>query len=155
MVANLKLFALYLFLWLIISNGVLEIFPLAFIFLLSFITPYIFTLNYSRISFFGILRLSFWFLFYSLKGGFQVAFVALKPKLVVEPFLLTHHLRVHSAFSISLLASIYSLMPGTLSIQEKEGELLLHILDKTLFELALIERFEGYVFDAFEEKCRV
>ena len=114
--------------------------------------PYIFKLQRNRVSSFGILRLSFWFLLYSIKGGFQVAFVALKPKLELEPFLYTHHLKVHSPFSISLLANIYSLMPGTLSIEEKEGKLLLHILDKTLFELALIERFDGYVFNAFEEK---
>jgi len=150
--ASLELFGLYSLLWLVISGGVIELFPAIFILFLSLLTPRIFTLHYKKISFAVLLRLAFWFFLYSLKGGLQVAFIALRPKLNIKPFIYTHQLKLHSAFSISLLANIYSLMPGTLSIEEKKGKLRLHILDKSLFELALIERFEEYVFTAFEEE---
>jgi len=150
---SLKLFGLYYALWIIISGGVIELFPTFFILFLSLITPSIFTLSYKRISPLAVLRLAFWFLIYSIKGGLQVALMALSPKMTLEPFIYTHHLKIDNAFSISLLANIYSLMPGTLSIKEEDGKILLHILDKSLFEIALVERFEDYVFTAFEKEA--
>lgn len=146
---GLKLFILYLFLWIILSGARVEPFPLVFILILSLITPYIFTLSYRRVSILGVLRLSFWFLLYSIKGGMQVALFALKPKLNLSPFIHTHRLKNHTSFTLSLLANIYSLMPGTLTIEEREGVLKLHILDERLFEPLLIDRFEEYVLAAF------
>lgn len=147
---TLKLFVLYLLLWVILSGGKIELFPLLFIILISFLTPYVFTLEYKNISIKATLKLCFWFYLYSLKGGVQVALFALQPKLQLQPFVYHHSLKSHNEFSVSMLANIYSLMPGTVSMGYDKGILSLHILDKTLFDSALIHRFEQYTIDAFD-----
>ena len=153
--ASIKLFGLYALLWIIISEGVIELYPTIFILFLSLITPHLFTLHYKKISFVAAFKLIFWFFLYSLKGGLQVALMALRPKCNPKPFIYSYQLRPHTPLSITLLANIYSLMPGTLSIDKKEEILLLHILDSSLFEVALLERFENYVFDLFTEEYGV
>jgi multisubunit Na+/H+ antiporter MnhE subunit len=149
---TLKLFGLYLFIWLILSGAKIELFVVLFLLLLSFLTPYLFTLQYKQISIRATLRLLFWFVVYSFWGGVQVALFALRPKLKLNPFIYHHPLKAHNALSLSLLANIYSLMPGTLSIGHDENVLSLHILDKTLFDKTSIERFESYVLEAFAHK---
>ncbi len=149
---TLKLFGLYLFLWVILSGGKIEFFPLVFIVLMSFLTPFIFQLNYHFISLKASARLLGFFFYYSFKGGIQVALFALKPKLDLQPFVYEHSLKSHNEFSASMLANIYSLMPGTVSIGYDKEILALHILDKTLFDKALIERFEYFVLEAFAQK---
>lgn len=147
---TLKLFGLYLLLWVVLSGGRIELFPLIFILLMSFLTPYVFTLEYKNISIKATLKLCFWFFLYSLKGGVQVSLFALRPKLQLQPFVYHHSLKSHNAFSVSMLANLYSLMPGTVSMGYDKGVLFLHILDKTLFDSALIERFEQYAIEAFD-----
>ena len=147
---TLKLFGLYLLLWVVLSGGKTELFPLIFILLMSFLTPYVFTLEYQNISIKAALKLWFWFFLYSLKGGVQVALFALRPKLQLQPFVYRHTLRSRNAFSVSMLANLYSLMPGTVSMGYDKGVLSLHILDKTLFDSALIDRFEKYAIEAFD-----
>lgn len=147
---TLKLFGLYLLLWVVLSGGKIVLFPLIFILLMSFLTPYFFTLEYKNISIKAALKLCFWFFLYSLKGGVQVSLFALRPKLELQPFVYHHSLRSHNAFSVSMLANIYSLMPGTVSMGYEKGVLSLHILDKTLFDNALIDRFEQYAIEAFD-----
>lgn len=149
---TLKLFGLYLLLWVVLSGGNIAPFPLLFILLMSFLTPYVFTLEYQNISVTAALRLCFWFFLYSIKGGVQVALFALQPKLQLQPFVYHHSLKSRNAFSVSMLANIYSLMPGTVSMGHDKGILSLHILDETLFDSALIERFERYAIEAFDKE---
>ncbi|HEY9189869.1 MAG TPA: Na+/H+ antiporter subunit E [Sulfurovum sp.] len=147
---TLKLFGLYLLLWVVISGGRIALFPLLFILLMSFLTPYVFTLEYRHISVKAALKLCFWFLLYSLKGGVQVALFALRPKLRLEPFVYRHSVKSDNAFSVAMLANLYSLMPGTVSMGYNQGVLSLHILDRSLFDPALIQRLEAYAIEAFE-----
>jgi len=149
---TLNLFALYLLLWIILSGGKIEPFPLLFIVLISLLTPYVFQLKYHTISLKSSLKLIGYFFYYSLKGGIQVAFFALKPKLDLNPFVYEHTLKTHNELSTSMLANIYSLMPGTVSMGYHKGILTLHILDKSLFDKTLIENFEHFVLEAFAQK---
>jgi multicomponent Na+:H+ antiporter subunit E len=137
-------------LWVILSGGKIEIFPIFFIAFMSILTPFIFKLNYHFISPKASLKLLMFFFYYSFKGGIQVALFALKPKLNLQPFIYEHHLKSSNEFTTSMLANIYSLMPGTVSMGYDNGVLSLHILDKSLFDKALIESFENFVFEAFE-----
>ena len=149
---TLKLFGLYLLLWVVLSGGKIALFPLLFMLLMSFLTPRIFTLEYRHISVKAALKLCLWFLLYSLKGGVQVALFALRPKLRLEPFVYRHSVKADNPFSITMLANLYSLMPGTVSMGYDQGILSLHILDKTLFDRALIQRLEAYAIEAFEKE---
>jgi multicomponent Na+:H+ antiporter subunit E len=149
---SLKLFILYLFLWIILSGGKIELFPLAFIILMSILTTFVFQLNYHSICLKSTLKLLVFFFYYSFKGGLQVALFALKPKLKLQPFVYEHQLKSHNEFSASMLANIYSLMPGTVSMGYDKKILSLHILDQSLFDKELIDQFEQFVLDAFTKK---
>lgn len=149
---TLKLFGFYLLLWIILSGGKIEIFPILFIVLISFLTPYVFKLNYHFISLKASIKLLAFFFYYSFKGGIQVSFFALKPKLRLEPFIYKHKLKSHNEFSASMLANIYSLMPGTVSMGYDKHILSLHILDKSLFDKELISKFEHFALEAFAQK---
>ena len=77
------------------------------------------------------------FCYYSFMGAIGVARLAIKPNLKLNPFFYTLPLNPKNSHH-ALIANIYSLMPGTLSVDIKPNQLKLHILDKTLFDEALI-----------------
>ena len=148
----IKAFLLYLFLWIILSDAKIEIFPLLFLLLMSIMTPYMFKLKYEKIHLRATLKLFALFMYHSLRGSLQVAFFALKPKLNLEPFVYNYTLQTQSKFTTSILANLYSLMPGTLSMGYNEGVLSLHILDDALFDADLVKSFEEWAIEAFEGK---
>ncbi len=150
LIKSLKVFTIYFATWLILSGGVMALFPFVFITLLSIITPYIFTLNYGDISFRAIAKLIFLFFIYSLKGGVQVAVFALKPRLKLQPHIYHYPLKTKSQFATSMLANLYSVMPGTISMGYNDSTLTLHILDQSLFDKELISTLELHMIEAFE-----
>ena len=69
------------------------------------------------------------FLVKSIKGGVQVAAMALRPRLALHPEILELHLRLPHEAERIFLASILSLLPGTLSAGLDGNLLHLHVLD--------------------------
>lgn len=70
-----------------------------------------------------------YFLMQSLKGGIQVAAMALRPRLQLYPAVVDIPMRLPSGPSQLFLASTLSLMPGTLALAVENNRLRLHVLD--------------------------
>lgn len=77
------------------------------------------------------------FCYYSFMGALGVAKLALKSHLKLKPFFYTLPLNQANTHH-ALVANIYSLMPGTLSVAIESNRLKLHILDESLFDEELI-----------------
>jgi len=84
----------------------------------------------------GMLRLAFAFFFELVKSALSVAREAWRPQLAIEPGVISIPLTVRSDVEITMLASLISLTPGTLSLEvTPEGE--------TLYVHALIVEDDG------------
>lgn len=76
-----------------------------------------------------LLRFTGFFLLSSLQGGFDVAWRALHPRLAIEPGWLRYRLTLPAGQPRTLMVSIMSLLPGTLSADlESDNTLLIHAL---------------------------
>lgn len=84
------------------------------------------------ISLAGLPALLLYFLAKSVQGGVQVALVALRPRLDLQPAILEVRLRLSSEPARIFLASLLNLMPGTLSAGLDGDRLQLHVLDARL-----------------------
>ena len=85
-----------------------------------------------QFSYAGLPRFIGYFLFYSLKGGMQVAAIALRPRLDLQPGILEIELRLPDETSRVLLTCILGLLPGTLCMELQDRQLRLHVLDRRL-----------------------
>lgn len=74
----------------------------------------------------------FYFLVQSVKGGMQVARMALRPRLDLQPAMREFELRLADEPARIFLASILNLLPGTLSAGLDGNVLHLHVLDHRL-----------------------
>lgn len=82
---------------------------------------------------FSIMRLPgflAFFLFQSIIGGLQVAAIAIRPRLDLQPAMLEIHLRLPEEAARVFLVSTLNLLPGTLSAGLDANRLLLHVLDR-------------------------
>jgi multicomponent Na+:H+ antiporter subunit E len=80
----------------------------------------------------GLLAYAGFFLVQSLRGGFQVAAMALRPRLALAPALFQIPLRLPAGPAHALLTATLSLLPGTLSVRLEGATLSLHALDARL-----------------------
>lgn len=87
--------------------------------------------NY-RLSISGLLSFVVFFLAQSIKGGTQVAAMALRPRLDLHPDVLEIRLRLPHEAEQVVLASLLNLLPGTLSAGLEKNRLQLHVLDSRL-----------------------
>lgn len=72
------------------------------------------------------------FLLQSIKGGMQVAGMAVRPRLDLQPTTMEIHLRLPDESSRVFLTGTLSLLPGTLSFGLNGNRLLLHVLDRRM-----------------------
>lgn len=85
-----------------------------------------------RLSAFGLLAYVGFFFVQSVRGGFQVAAMALRPRLVLAPTLFEIPLRLPPGPAVVLLTGTLGLLPGTLSVRLDGATLTLHALDGRL-----------------------
>lgn len=81
------------------------------------------------ISLAGVLRFVPWFAYQSLAGAADVAWRALRPSMPLQPGLVRHRLRLPSGLCRVSLANVISMLPGTLSADLVDDELVIHTLD--------------------------
>ncbi|MGD2021032.1 MAG: Na+/H+ antiporter subunit E [Thiohalocapsa sp.] len=96
----------------------------------------------------GLVLLPF-FLWQSLYGGIDVAVRALKPRMPLAPSVFDYRLRLPPGPAPVMLASLVSLMPGTLATVSG-ARLRVHVLDATRNyqdELELLEAQVAWIFD--------
>jgi multicomponent Na+:H+ antiporter subunit E len=72
-----------------------------------------------------LLMFTLYFLWESLKGGIDVAWRAMHPALRIDPCFTRHVMRLPEGQPRTLLVSIVSLLPGTLSASTEEDQVLL------------------------------
>ena len=145
-----KLLIIYSLLWAILSGAKIDLFALIFILLLAITTPFMFTLQRAKFHYMRIFTFFFFFLKYSFIGGLGVARLAVKKNLVLTPTLYKLPLKTTNDFTSVMLANIYSLMPGTLTMDIVDGTLTLHVLDDSLFDKLLIDEIQNRVIQALE-----
>ncbi len=93
-----------------------------------------------------VLRFIPFFLWYSLKGGVDVARRALHPRMPIMPEIIEYPLRLPHGLPQVMLMNAISLLPGTLSVDFEGRMLKIHVLDGLddfLPELEALERHVG------------
>lgn len=96
-----------------------------------------------------LLRFAPFFLRESLRGGIDVARRALHPRLPLAPALLDYRLRLPPGPARLFLVGVVSLLPGTLSADLGESDLTVHVLDRKLPVLHLLQALERQVAALF------
>jgi multicomponent Na+:H+ antiporter subunit E len=89
------------------------------------------------------------FVLTSLRGGLDVAWRALHPRLPIAPVLLHHPLRLPPGTARTFLIDTVSLLPGTLSTDVREATLVLHVLTDSSAAAPGVVRLEQHVAALF------
>lgn len=85
-----------------------------------------------RIGGIALLRFLAFFFWNSMRGGFQVAMLALRPRLDVAPVVLELSLALPPGAPRILMLSALGLMPGSVGVRLDNAQLRLHVLDARL-----------------------
>ena len=78
----------------------------------------------------GIALLPPFFLWHSLRGGIDVAWRALHPRMPIDPTLIEYRLRLQSVLQRACMIDIICLLPGTLSATLEGDTLTVHVLNR-------------------------
>ena len=78
----------------------------------------------------GIALLPPFFLWHSLRGGIDVAWRALHPRMPIDPTLVEYRLRLQSVLQRACMIDIICLLPGTLSATLEGDTLTVHVLNR-------------------------
>ena len=71
-----------------------------------------------------------WFLSQIFSANLHVAYLALSPKMPIDPQIITFNTKLESDISWVALANSITLTPGTITVDIREGEFFVHALDK-------------------------
>ena len=85
-----------------------------------------------RFSPLGLAAFVGFFLVQSVKGGIQVAAMALRPRLDLAPAMVDLPIALPPGLARVMLVNTLSLLPGTLSVRIEGDQLRLHVLDRRL-----------------------
>lgn len=97
----------------------------------------------------GVLRFVPFFLWRSLRGGVDVAWRALHPRLPISPTLFDYRLRLPPGLPRVFMANTVSLLPGTLSAELDDALLRIHVLDESGDFANELEALENQVAGVF------
>lgn len=143
--------AVFSFLWLLLSEWQLSALPVGSIFiiaasLLSFYlapTPRPITRPFKYSA--KALAFLFYFAEQSLRGGWGIAKLALKPKLEISPGFFLYRTSLSNDSQIFTFMQVLSLLPGTVSAGREGCELSIHVLDLASFNRSDIEDCQRWV----------
>lgn len=123
--------AIFTGLWWILTEGRAGFWPIgvAGVALATLLSLQLMPSTRKRVSIVRIPRFVAYFLWRAMKGGAQVAAMAMRPRLDLHPGVVELDLRLPDQGARILLASILSLLPGTLSCGLEGKRLSLHVLD--------------------------
>jgi multicomponent Na+:H+ antiporter subunit E len=91
----------------------------------------------------GLVRFAGHFLYHSVRGGVDVARRAFAPSLPLAPSLLAFPARLAAGPARDVFTATLSLMPGTLAVEPRETDIVIHVLVEGTaveHELAALER---------------
>ncbi len=124
---RLVLFAL---IWWILTDGAMDSWPIGLPAVLLATLLSVMLMPALSWSLRGILRFIPYFLWYSMRGGVDVARRAMHPRLPISPGLFDYRFRLPPGLSRVFMANTVSLLPGTLSVELDEEILHVHVLDE-------------------------
>ena len=122
---------LYTIIWLVLTDGAMESWPVGIPVILFSTLVSVILLPPLSFSLYGIFRFIPYFLWYSLRGGLDVALRAIQIPLAISPGLVDYPFRLPPGLPRVFMANTVSLLPGTLSVELYDEVLHVHVLDKT------------------------
>jgi len=105
-----------------------------------------------RISLAGLCAVLGYFGWNSVRGGAQVALIALRGRHALRPRILEMHLALPPGAPRILMINTLGLMPGTLGVQLDGDRLRLHVLDERMPIVAETQALEERIARLFGEK---
>ena len=75
-----------------------------------------------------------WFLGQIFSANLHVAYLALSPRMPIDPQVIRFKTKLESDISFVALANSITLTPGTITVDIREGEFIVHALDKKVAE---------------------
>ncbi len=124
-------FVLFSLIWWVLTDGAMNSWPIGLPAVLLATLLSVMLMPALSWSLRGILRFIPYFLWYSMRGGVDVARRAMHPRLPISPGLFDYRFRLPPGLSRVFMANIVSLLPGTLSVELGEEILRVHVLDET------------------------
>lgn len=92
--------------------------------------------EWERIRPIGLLRYLPWLMLEIVLASLQVAYVVIHPKMPIKPLLLRFKAKLPNIGATVVLANSITLTPGTITIEVKDGEFLVHaLLDESIGRL--------------------
>jgi multicomponent Na+:H+ antiporter subunit E len=89
------------------------------------------------------------FLWQSLSSSVDVARRALSPELPLNPRFLAYHLRLPAGSARVFFVNVVSLLPGALSVELQDEQLVVHVLDSKAAVLDELQSLEEAVATLF------
>ena len=127
----LSRFVLFSILWWLLTDGAVSSWPvgLPVVLLAAFVSALMLPVSSWSLS--GIFRFILFFLWYSLRGGIDVAWRAFHPDMPISPALHYFKFLLPAGPPRVLMANVLNLLPGTLSVEVDDECLIIHVLDDT------------------------
>lgn len=124
--------ALFIAAWWILTQGKADSWGIGLVSIVSALIVSLILLppGLFRFSFAGLFFFLLYFLNRSLKGGFQVALMAVQLDLDLHPNIQKIPLRLPEGLGRVILVNTLNLQPGTLSVDLTASSLYLHVLDE-------------------------
>ena len=98
----------------------------------------------------GLMAFLRFFVWHSLRGGIQVAGMALRGRAALQPAIIELQVSLPSGSARILLVNALGLMPGTLGVDLDGANLRLHVLDDCQPIVAETRALEALITDLFE-----
>ncbi len=108
-----------------------------------------------RLSLIGFLYFSVYFIRSSFLGGLDIARRSLHRRLPINPQLIKYNLRLPSGTPRVFFMNVVNLLPGTVSADVRDSELLVHVIDGTQPIIQELEKLEHLVANLFVTKSKI
>lgn len=103
----------------------------------------------SQFSISGLLRFTPFFIQHSVSGGLDVALRAIRPQLNINPDIIEFKPRLTPGIQEYIMLITVNLLPGTLCTSLQDGNLQIHVIDKSIDYLSELKSIEARVADIF------
>lgn len=137
--------------WLLLTEWQLSALPVGSIFIIaaSLLSFYLAPTQRTITQPFKISAKALSFLFYfaeqSLRGGWGIAKLALKPKLGISPGFFLYRTSLSNESQLFTFMQVLSLLPGTVSVGREGSDLSIHVLDLASFNHSDVEDCHRWV----------
>jgi multicomponent Na+:H+ antiporter subunit E len=125
----IKRLVTFAFLWWVLTGGSIENWPLAILIIVTSAAISAALAPAASWSIRGLAAFLPFFLWYSVKGGIDVALRTFRRTLPINPEMVSYPLRLRREPACLFFANTINLLPGTLCAEIQGDELIVHLLD--------------------------